>query len=131
MFDGVLTSEAGLPPVPLQRPSMSALAYVLRHPQTWPPGFKWDFSNCHTCAMGLCYRLWHERGPATAAWFGGVAELLGIPPRDAFALFVSPCLRPFRRADPAAPSVAPSIAPSITPDMIADEIDHYLARPGH
>jgi hypothetical protein len=46
----------GLPA--LDKPSLAALSFALRHPETWPEGFVWDYGNCETCAMGLAYRLW-------------------------------------------------------------------------
>ena len=95
---------------------MSALAYLLRHPQTWPTGFEWDFGNCHTCAMGLSYALWHDQAPTSAAWFGGVAELLAISACASFAIFVAPSLRSAHGLD----------AHDISPEMIADEIEQYV-----
>ena len=40
------------------RPSLVALSYALRHPETWPEDFVWDYSDCTTCAIGLATRLW-------------------------------------------------------------------------
>ncbi len=114
MFDGLLTSDLGQTPIALDRPSMRALAYVLRHRETWPSEFVWDFATCGNCAMGLSYALWHKLEHPTAAWFGGVAELLRIPARDAFENFVeSNRWSDLKR-------------PKITPEMIADEVDLYL-----
>ena len=112
MFDGVVIGEAG--PPALDRPSLRALAYVLRHPDTWPEGFTWRFAEAGGCAMGLCCRLWQPG--ISAPWFGGVAALLGVPARVAFALFVDPALWAGRR--PATDMAA------ITPEMVADEVEH-------
>lgn len=45
----------------LDKPSLENLSYCLRHPETWPPGFHWDFSQCATCAMGLARALWDNK----------------------------------------------------------------------
>src|SRR5882762_5295787 len=42
----------------LAKPSLHGLSYALRHPDTWPKDFYWDFSRCNHCAMGLAHRLW-------------------------------------------------------------------------
>jgi hypothetical protein len=42
----------------LDRPNLVALSYALRHPETWPEDFVWDFDNCDACAMGLARELW-------------------------------------------------------------------------
>jgi len=45
----------------LSKPSMAALAYVLRHPQMWPEKYAkrgWCFTDCRQCAMGLTAVLW-------------------------------------------------------------------------
>ncbi len=49
----------GTPPVPdLSVPSLENLAYVLRHRETWPQGFVWDYRYSPSCAMGLTHMLW-------------------------------------------------------------------------
>jgi hypothetical protein len=35
------------------RPTLRALAVILRDPTMWPEGFVWDFVNARTCACGL------------------------------------------------------------------------------
>lgn len=37
--------------------TLESLAWRLRHPETWPEGFEWDYAKCSRCAMGLAYRL--------------------------------------------------------------------------
>jgi len=44
----------------LAKPSIEGLIYALRHKETWPDGFEWDYRGCSTCAMGLAARLWEE-----------------------------------------------------------------------
>ena len=120
MFDGVLSSESCQSSIVLNRPSMGALSYILRHQENWPTGFQWDFSNCGTCAMGLCCALWDESSQANTAWFGRVAELLEIPTHDAFTIFIRPNISVNGRGH--------SNVSRITPEMIADEIDHYIVK---
>lgn len=47
-----------LAPVDLSKPSLEALAYLLRHKELWPAGFEWNFDECDTCAIGLTTRVW-------------------------------------------------------------------------
>lgn len=42
------------------RPSLVALSYALRHPETWPKDFVWNYSKCTSCAVGLALRLWPD-----------------------------------------------------------------------
>lgn len=75
----------------------SALIGALRHPETWPPGFEWNFFNCHTCAIGLMHRLmpgainWGLPARLTYTAVKDEAEsigaVLGIPAKDAIYLF--------------------------------------------
>ncbi len=86
-------------------PSLVALSYALRHPETWPSDFAWDFRACDTCAMGLTARLWRDAtyvGRAFNIGIGTVHSLFsmdayGIPPKD------------------------------VTPTHVADAIDAFLA----
>lgn len=52
----------------LAKPSLKGLVYLLRHPQLWPEGFRWDWSRSESCAMGLAAKYWGgkvERHPYT------------------------------------------------------------------
>jgi hypothetical protein len=54
----------------LDKPSLHALSYALRHPDTWPRSFVWDYKKCDQCAMGLAHGLWGtiaETTPDTGA----------------------------------------------------------------
>jgi hypothetical protein len=42
---------------PVDRLTFADLAWRLRHPETWPKGFVWDYGCCATCAMGLAWEL--------------------------------------------------------------------------
>lgn len=49
----------GSPPIPdLSVPSLANLAYALRHRETWPPTFHWDYRFFSSCAIGLSLELW-------------------------------------------------------------------------
>jgi hypothetical protein len=61
-------------------PSLIGLSYALRHPETWPEGFAWNYNDCKSCAIGLACQLW-SLSPAKEAdafvllclasrWFG-------------------------------------------------------------
>jgi hypothetical protein len=45
----------------LDKPSLKALSYILRHREHWPEGFTWSFPNCEQCAMGLARNLWDKK----------------------------------------------------------------------
>ena len=101
----------------LETPSLAALSYALRHPETWPEGFVWGFSSCETCAMGLASLLWREisRGvPQDMDVLNAsrMAIIFAMPERVAFEIFLR---AGFVLASP------------ITPTHIADLIDDYLA----
>jgi hypothetical protein len=42
----------------LSVPSYVALSYALRHKETWPKGFTWNYRYCSGCALGLAVGLW-------------------------------------------------------------------------
>jgi hypothetical protein len=91
--------------------SLSGLSYALRHPETWPPGFEFDYIHDKTCAMGLAYRVGMIDEPHAEA----MMRAFGIRRHcDAFTMFCSGygCTR----------------KSEITADMVADRIDAYLAR---
>ena len=43
---------------PVFEPSLTNLAFVLRHKELWPENFVWDFRYCETCAIGLCRQIY-------------------------------------------------------------------------
>lgn len=73
------------PAVDLSRPSLPALVWVLRHREIWPPRFKWDYTDCYSCAMGLAWRLWRK----TVAWpgFMQTGRAIGISDHEATRVF--------------------------------------------
>lgn len=45
------------------KPSLRGLSYALRHPETWPAGFEFDYGDCKRCAIGLIFKLWGIQYP--------------------------------------------------------------------
>jgi len=39
------------------------LSFALRHPDTWPKDFDWNYADCNRCAMGLAHRMWPKQVP--------------------------------------------------------------------
>lgn len=111
----------------LDKPSLKGLSYALRHPETWPEGFYWDFNDCEQCAMGLAHQLWNfiefknddnDNDRAVSA----MARKFAMPYKTADEIFMGSGNwnkdflgreKPFG---------------SITPEQIADQIDKYLAN---
>lgn len=42
----------------LAKPSLEALSYILRHEETWPKNFSWNFDGFFSCAIGLSQQIW-------------------------------------------------------------------------
>lgn len=105
---------------PLAYPSLENLSHVLRHHETWPQGFEWDFAKTECCALGLAERLWADQLGSVAAMFAALSywEYVniflrsGTKPRQKF-------LRFFTRE---------CFLEEVTPGMVADQIDAYLAK---
>src|SRR4051812_15081819 len=96
--------QDGQTKIDLSKPSLQALAYILRHRELWPEGFRWEFTDCTKCAMGLAIRLWHiHDSPCT----GTMCEYFPISRPEAHHLFLG------------------YSHPSITPEMVADRIESY------
>ncbi len=102
----------------LDEPSLAALSFALRHTETWPDGFGWDYGNCETCAMGLAHKFWggilnkerHARESVCR-----MASVFGIRQEKALEIFVfAPANRQLRLR-------------GVTPTQIADLIDAHLA----
>lgn len=49
--------------------TLENLSFTLRHPDMWPNGFEWNYSDCNRCAMGLAHKMWPKivREPTTSA----------------------------------------------------------------
>lgn len=116
----------------LDKPSLGNLSYALRHPETWPKNFIWDYSQCDQCAMGLAHHLWGSIPKGDNILRIGasrMARAFAIPYDVASRFFFGKW-----------PGVATRTAgylwwkktlvnhAVITPDMVADQIDKYLAE---
>ena len=102
----------------LAKPSLAALAYALRHQETWPEGFVWNFYNCRTCAMGMAADL----------WAGVTRPIRAVAPMErwtgaAFNLSSYEVEMLFGSTLPVSLGIA---LHKITPEHVADAIDNYL-----
>lgn len=117
-----------------QKPSLVALAYALRHPETWPEGFVWDYGSCADCAMGLASELWSDRkspdpddSDAMRSW---IAREMALPLGRADDIFfgLAPIVTKkvkvgwFRSRTEGKPDWD-----AVYPEDVADAIDRYLA----
>lgn len=81
----------------LASPTLEGLAYRLRHKETWPKDFEFDFDRCHRCAMGLAFQSWFSRvehepqgnwaGDHLSAWLRWTSRVFAIPYWDAEKIF--------------------------------------------
>jgi hypothetical protein len=85
------------------------LSDSLRHPETWPPGFKFDYLFADKCALGLAHELEMIDEPTLDAAMA--ASCLSL--RDACEIFV-----------------AGWCEIEVSAAMVADRIDAHLARQG-
>jgi hypothetical protein len=104
----------------LSRPSLLGLSYALRHSNTWPDGFLWNYGRCPDCAMGLAAKLWREIMIINWEWCSELANAFSMPKSDAYKIFVAASKERGWGND----------MHRITPEMVADDIDEYLARRG-
>lgn len=116
----------------LDKPSLNGLSYALRHPDTWPKGFYWDYSECETCAMGLAHRLWSvipettpDDGPSV------MAREFALPYAVSKSIFVGGKWTPIEIEETGTlwwkKRETSFSFRSVTPEMVADQIDIYLA----
>jgi hypothetical protein len=107
-------------PVITDTPSLEALSYALRHPEVWPPDFRWNYQTFLTCGVGLSQLLWRkidDMGTCepTRIW---AARSFRMPERRALDIFCGL-------------AVIHNVMPwEITPEHVADAIDAYLASRG-
>lgn len=104
----------------LDHPSLGNLAYILRHRELWPKGFKWNYNHCEMCAMGLASRLWHAH--ILTPMVSVTMRAFAISPKDAWAIFLAADgvnSNPMRY-------YGVSEMEHVTPEMVADKIDEYL-----
>jgi hypothetical protein len=90
-------------------PDIRVFAGILRDKSRWPKGFKWDFSNCQKCAMGLAHRLWKESVPKPSSFTShAVGKALGLSEGESTLIFLFG-------------------GSTTTPESVADAIDYVLA----
>jgi hypothetical protein len=113
--------------IPQHKLTLADLAWRLRHPETWPPNFRWRYWDCNSCAMGLAWSLSHDGKPAelvthmateramTRAVKALLADAAAMNSRQFAAIF-----RELRGR--------PGFGGVVTPADVADAIDRYLVR---
>ena len=109
-----------LPADLLTKPSLSTLAFVLRHRELWPADFEWDYTECAQCALGVGIRL---------GWLVGSDNLEHVidSAKAAFAISEDIAESIFCNAEASFPGVRFG---EVTPEHVADLIDAHLAREG-
>lgn len=112
----------------LDKPSLHALSYALRHPDTWPEGFIWDYHDCRHCAMGLAHCLWRSiPAPKFSTGASVMARSFGLPYAEAKEIFMGEgAWVPKQRVGFLWLGTEPN-HDAVTPEMVADQIDKYLA----
>jgi hypothetical protein len=107
--------------------SLTTLAYVLRHPETWPKSFDWDNRYYETSAVGLLLKKWV--GPGFNAddeiCRHHYAVMLKTTPEIVRKLFVS--LQATTYCVFGVP-IFPRSYLSVTPEMVAEQIERYITR---
>lgn len=91
-------------------PSLEGLAYALRHKEMWPPGFRWGYNDCRTCALGMVVRLWGVKDDDDE-----IDQAFGLNEEEGSVIFYEVGL---------AHKVG---AHAVTPEMVADTIDAVIA----
>jgi hypothetical protein len=119
------------------KPTLETLSYALRHPETWPEGFIWNYQQCDHCAMGLARALWNSI-PAAKVETGTsiMARTFALPYEKADCIFMAR-----GRGNNWAPSKTVVEGyfwnrkyryvvdyDRVTPEMVADQIDKYIAE---
>lgn len=107
----------------LDKPSLENLAYALRHPETWPKEFHWNFNYCEHCAMGLAHQLWAKNVAEARRSTGAsiMAQAFAIPFSASREIFFGAGFSyRYRNGFPVL------FASAITPEMVADKIDRFL-----
>lgn len=128
------TGIPGIDLADLSKPSLHALSYALRHPDTWPKDFIWNYNECEKCAMGLAHQLWAQipqTKPATAASI--MARAFAMPYEAARSIFLGDWKWVPKREITKGhlwwkKNLLCADHSRVSPEMVADQIDAYLAR---
>lgn len=111
--------------------TLEGLAWRLRHPETWPTDFVWDYSDCRTCAMGLAYRL--IAGPIKDPDYiedfviEHLPEVRDVADREQLSSSAEEIFYDLHTVY-FSHKCGGGWRTQITPRMVADAIDAYLAR---
>lgn len=117
------------------RPSLENLSYALRHPETWPDGFAWNYADCESCAMGLAAKLWESMGEIKEAYAAKNHNITKMAKAFSLSYSASKCIfydaekTRFSRERHFFGLIERKIEAThadITPDMVADDIDAYI-----
>lgn len=100
-------------PDQIVKPSLTALAFVLRNWELWPPGFRWNYDYCETCALGMARKLWPASALAIAD-FRSSADALAVA-AEQFKLSAGEAERIF--------CAFPDNDEKVTPEMVAARIE--------
>lgn len=124
------------------KPTLHGLSYALRHPETWPEGFTWNYGQCGQCAMGLAHALWKEIPRATTSTASSLmARAFAISYESASSIFLGKIGNTPAKWIPSSiyktevrghlwwktSSRKAAHWDAITPEMVADQIDKYIA----
>lgn len=118
----------------LDKPSLENLSYCLRHPETWPEGFIWNYNHCDHCAMGLAHSLWKSI-PAVDRKTGAsiMARSFAIPFETSSSIFMGTAGQfaadwiPIKTERKWFQVSQSSDGAAVSPEMVADQIDKYLS----
>ena len=110
--------------MPQGKLTLADLAWRLRHPETWPKGFQWDYMECNQCAMGLAWSLSHggrqSQFDLLTSGQGNITHAVKAELADAKAMSSRQFSAVFWELDAGGWVVRP--------DHVADAIDRYLKR---
>lgn len=125
------------------KPTLENLSYALRHPETWPEGFIWNYADCDNCAMGLARKLWNTPGTNKQTGATIMARTFAMPYEEAKSIFMG--LAPDGSGADWLPHIekkeieghlwwkklkttSSCDLTNVTPEMVADQIDEFIAE---
>lgn len=96
--------------------TLKGLAFALRHHELWPREFKWDYTECKSCAMGLAVQLWNlSGGECTYTLARAFSEDIRDFDRSTLDIFCGLSSKLHKKMC------------CVTPEDVADALDEYLA----
>lgn len=96
----------------LSKPGLNALSHILRHRELWPKEFRWNYTDCDTCAVGLARELWRLSNDLD------MEKVFDIPSFAAENIFFA--------FNDWYEDLGVKFS-AVTPEMVADQIDKYIA----